>query len=193
MRSFGRRITATLVIPTMILTGSCSSERPVAIEEVAQPRAGGAPSPTLPAEVEQLRGEGLTVRSSDLVGAIPASSGVSGMGAATYHVPIDVAPGPNGMQPELALTYSSAAAGGNGPLGVGFQLAGLSSISRCTPTQRLTGPSGPCSGRKAGWTTGSSRWRHEAEVRLSLLRLPNLGRGASGNLCYLPGMLLGGR
>ncbi len=50
-------------------------------------------------------------------------------GTATFTVPIAVAPGRGGVQPSLALSYSSS--GGNGPLGVGWG-AGVPFISRQT-------------------------------------------------------------
>ncbi|TQV84274.1 hypothetical protein FKG94_06350 [Exilibacterium tricleocarpae] len=53
-------------------------------------------------------------------------------GTANYSVPIEVAPGRGGMQPELSLHYSDA--GGNGVLGMGWGLGGLSAISRCAAT-----------------------------------------------------------
>lgn len=63
-----------------------------------------------------------------LVGTMEGSYAVS-KGAATYSIPIQVAPGVAGMQPSLSLEYSSDA--GNGLLGVGWSLGGLSSIHRC--------------------------------------------------------------
>src|SRR5258705_13692779 len=41
-------------------------------------------------------------------------------GAAALRIPIAVPPGPGGLAPELALTYSSR--GGDGPFGVGWSL-----------------------------------------------------------------------
>jgi len=64
-------------------------------------------------------------------GNIPAEFSVNN-GSASYSVPIDVAPGRGGMQPELSINYSSN--GGNGILGVGWSLGGLSAISRCGRT-----------------------------------------------------------
>jgi len=50
-------------------------------------------------------------------------------GSASYFIPIEVPPGRAGMAPELSLTYNSRA--GNGPLGVGWSIGGLSQIARC--------------------------------------------------------------
>ena len=62
------------------------------------------------------------------VGEIPMSSSVTQTGAVTYTVPIEVYPGINGMQPNLALVYNSHA--GNGYMGMGWNVGGLSSITR---------------------------------------------------------------
>lgn len=66
------------------------------------------------------------------VGTIPGEFSVDDSGAATYTIPIAVPPGTAGMQPQLALYYSSH--GDKGPLGVGWSLAGLPSIHRCPAT-----------------------------------------------------------
>ncbi len=60
---------------------------------------------------------------------VPGSFAVSESGGATYSVDIDVPPGVAGMEPKLSLTYSSQ--GGNGLLGMGWSLSGLSSVTRC--------------------------------------------------------------
>nr|VFJ54610.1 MAG: virulence plasmid B protein [Candidatus Kentron sp. DK] len=71
----------------------------------------------------------------ELVGSIPGQLGVE-QGAAVYTIPIEVpprvAPGITDTQPDLAITYNSN--GGNGLLGVGFSLSGLSAITRCGQT-----------------------------------------------------------
>ena len=56
--------------------------------------------------------------------------GSSFTGAATYSIPIVVAPGTAGMQPVLAITYSSHSARESSWLGAGWNLAGLGAISR---------------------------------------------------------------
>lgn len=64
--------------------------------------------------------------------AIPGEFSVSSTGAASYSIPIEVPPGIGGMAPQLSLNFSSQA--GNGLLGVGGSLGGLSAITRCPAT-----------------------------------------------------------
>nr|VFK81488.1 MAG: virulence plasmid B protein [Candidatus Kentron sp. SD] len=76
-----------------------------------------------------------TAHAEELVGSIPGQLSVR-QGAAVYTIPIEVppgvAPGITDTQPDLAITYNSNA--GNGLLGVGFSLSGLSTITRCGQT-----------------------------------------------------------
>ncbi len=72
---------------------------------------------------------------------IPGGSGgsftVTDAGAASYTIPIVVPPGTNGIEPELSITYNSSM--GNGILGVGWALGGISQISRCPKTIETDG------------------------------------------------------
>ena len=67
-----------------------------------------------------------------LVGTMPGQLDVDSAGAATMSVPLTLPPGTRGVLPSLSLEYSSQAH--NGLLGMGWRLAGLSSISRCGTT-----------------------------------------------------------
>lgn len=73
-------------------------------------------------------------------GKVSGTFAVSPSGAATYRIPIDVPPGVAGMEPRLALSYSSQA--GNGLLGVDWSLEGLSVITRCPKTMATDGVRG---------------------------------------------------
>lgn len=63
-----------------------------------------------------------------MVGSIPGTASVSPTGAANYQIPIEVPTGINGMQPQVSIGYSSQ--GGFGALGIGWDITGVSSISR---------------------------------------------------------------
>lgn len=62
------------------------------------------------------------------VGGIPFQSDVSSLGSRIYQVPFEIPNGLNGLTPQLGLNYNSMQ--GNGPLGVGWDFSGLSSIVR---------------------------------------------------------------
>ncbi|WP_370306068.1 FG-GAP-like repeat-containing protein [Sinimarinibacterium flocculans] len=73
--------------------------------------------------------------SSGWVHATMVTSGsfqVTEGGSASYGVAIMVPPGTAGVQPELGLSYDSQS--GNGPVGVGWSVSGLPTITRCPRT-----------------------------------------------------------
>ncbi|RYE17247.1 MAG: hypothetical protein EOP51_24255, partial [Sphingobacteriales bacterium] len=58
-------------------------------------------------------------------------------GAATYSVKLDLPPAVRNLMPALALNYNSRA--GNGLVGIGWSIGGLSTISRCRATYATEG------------------------------------------------------
>ncbi len=80
-----------------------------------------------------------SIDTSALVGSTAGGLSIN-QGAANYTIPITVPPGIAGMQPELSINYNSNA--GNGQLGVGFSLGGLSIIHRCSKTIATDGTKG---------------------------------------------------
>jgi len=72
--------------------------------------------------------------------ATPGSFSVSPQGSANYTIPIRVPPGIAGVEPQLALRYDSRA--GNGSFGLGWNLTGLSAVTRCPRTVAQDGVHG---------------------------------------------------
>ncbi|MEO6189900.1 MAG: FG-GAP-like repeat-containing protein, partial [Saprospiraceae bacterium] len=68
-----------------------------------------------------------TINTTLQVGTIGGSADVSN-GSASYNIPIAVPPGTNGVAPSLSISYNSN--GGNGHLGRGWDISGMSMISR---------------------------------------------------------------
>ncbi|MFD2263437.1 FG-GAP-like repeat-containing protein [Lacibacterium aquatile] len=71
---------------------------------------------------------------------LPSKLNVGQSGSASYSLPISVVPGTSGMEPKLELTYDSQS--GNGLLGVGWGISGLSAITRCPRTRAQDGVNG---------------------------------------------------
>ncbi|MBL8298439.1 MAG: hypothetical protein JNN30_08840 [Rhodanobacteraceae bacterium] len=98
--------------------------------------AVAAPSspPICPAYDASKFGSGLATQPVSGAVAMPlrGSFTVGGDGAAHYSLALEAVPGPAGMTPDLSLDYSSTQ--GNGYVGVGFSLSGVTAISRCAKT-----------------------------------------------------------
>nr|WP_319998176.1 FG-GAP-like repeat-containing protein [uncultured Draconibacterium sp.] len=69
-----------------------------------------------------------TLNTSYLVGATQGTFNVNALGGATYTIPLQLPDGVGGFAPSLSLTYSSN--GGNGIAGYGWNIGGLSVITR---------------------------------------------------------------
>ena len=106
------------------------NERLGSVASAGGGQGGGAqdpcnlPTTTMP---EPLRSETIPV-----VGAVTGSFDVGPSGEARYTIPLEVPRGPGGLQPSLAVAYHEG--GVDSYLGMGFQLAGLSEITRCAKT-----------------------------------------------------------
>ena len=68
---------------------------------------------------------------------IPGTLTVNETGAANYSIPLTLPMGIKGVEPKLALSYSSQS--GNGLAGVGWSLSGLSAITRCAQNRAIHG------------------------------------------------------
>lgn len=124
------------LIPLMLFVvcvlGANAPPNPFPISQDDPPPAGPSPllCPSYNAETSPLPTADLTpVSQGAPPGTIAGAFSVSQAGEATYSIPLIVPPGRMGMEPRLAVAYSSSA--GDGLLGAGFGLQGLSAITRC--------------------------------------------------------------
>jgi RHS repeat-associated protein len=74
----------------------------------------------------------MKVSSQTYYGAIPDSFSIDSDGGTNYSIPIELPPGTAKMLPTLSVGYNSG--GGNGLLGLGWQLLGLTAITRVKAT-----------------------------------------------------------
>ncbi|MBN2684046.1 MAG: VCBS repeat-containing protein [Pontiellaceae bacterium] len=75
-----------------------------------------------------------------LVGALSGEVSVNNTGASLYNLSLSVPPGTAGVEPALGISYNSRS--GNGAMGVGFSLSGVSSIARMAPMKEYEGFAG---------------------------------------------------
>jgi RHS repeat-associated protein len=94
-------------------------------EAGSSPWDGGAFDPTIDQPGE---GDPTLPQNVAVPGSTPGELSVGADGSAVYNVPLFIPKGTAGMEPKLALVYSSRA--GNGSLGLGWSIAGLSTITR---------------------------------------------------------------
>lgn len=78
-------------------------------------------------EIQESKPDGKVV-----VGAIGGTVDITALGGASYTIPVKVPEGIGGMQPNLSIVYNSQS--GNGLLGWGWNLGGLSAITRVGQT-----------------------------------------------------------
>lgn len=130
-----RRRSSALAVVAVILAACLSDERAGSVDESID--RGEAPTDAPASAATCTLPPGGLVDTQINSGWTEGSFSVTDDGAATYNLPLWVPDGRSGLSPQLALSYNSRA--GNGPIGVGWSLSGLSSITPCTPTPAQDG------------------------------------------------------
>jgi len=131
-----------------------------------------------------------SAQAQTVVGRTDGEASVAATGSARYSIPLSLPPGTHGLAPALAITYDSHS--GNGLLGVGFRLAGLSRIHRCPRTIAQDGAVGAVALgasdrfcldgqrlRLTAGTYGSSGSQYRTEVE-TFVRVTAIGTAGSG-------------
>src|SRR5690606_20524275 len=77
------------------------------------------------------------------VGSIDGAADVSPTGAATYTIPIKCPKGTNNMKPQVSMVYNSQS--GSGLLGMGWNISGLSAITRVGKNKNFDDETSPLS------------------------------------------------
>ena len=88
-------------------------------------------------DVEQYPYEDFMRKDAFVPGKIPGTFSVSHDGSANYTIPIEIPQGTGSLTPQLSVNYNSR--GGDGIMGWGFSLGGLSRISRSNGTRITDG------------------------------------------------------
>jgi RHS repeat-associated protein len=132
---------------------------------------------------------------STTVGVLNGEFRVDESGAATYSVPIDLPKGIGGIAPQLGVGYSSS--GGNGVMGMGWNISGLSGISRCRQTLEQDAASKPITltntdrfcldGQKlvaVNGAYGDNNTQYRTEVD-SMVRVTSMGISGNGPAYFM--------
>jgi RHS repeat-associated protein len=125
-------LTLNLSVPTCSRWGAPEENVPVARTSSALTQGSAAGPPPAPPEPNWQTVLSDKLQPTEMAGTLAGSGSVSADGAYTYRLPIRVPAGRLDMTPNIELTYSSRA--GNGPLGLGWSISAISSITRCRKT-----------------------------------------------------------
>lgn len=128
------------ILPLLIITLFLQSIEAQTIVPAKVIKASSVKKSTYPMEEVQLSGMESQQQqmSSNIAGTIPGEGSTAGLltvsntGAPEYTIPVQVPPGINGVEPEIAITYNGQ--GGNGSAGYGWNISGVSAITRIPST-----------------------------------------------------------